>query len=193
MIVFAIELIYQATRQRVTTWRALLASIADFSWVISSIVLLLALPQLFSPSGNGIVLAVAGAVFAFGAWQLWAAGRAHSIGETGEYRHCIIVETNAPAEKLWRIVSNIGEIKNYIPSLVNSVVLGGMAPGVAAVRACEDCSGKQWSEECTEFNPGRMRKAELQREAVIVNSSIPSKVAASPCPENQAMIWRPAL
>lgn len=155
LVIFAVELIYQATRQRVATWRALLASVADFSWVAGSIVLLLAFPQLLSPSGNVLVLAVAGAVFGFGAWQLWAAGRAHKTGKDGEYRHCIIVETNVPAEKMWRVIGNIGDIKNYMPSLKHSVVLDGKMPSVGAVRACEDYAGKQWSEECTEFNFGR--------------------------------------
>jgi ribosome-associated toxin RatA of RatAB toxin-antitoxin module len=154
LVVFATALIYIATRQRVATWHALLICAADFSWVIGSVVLLLALPQLFSPFGNALVLAVAGAVFTFGAWQLWGAERVHSIGETGEYRHCIIVETNAPAEKMWRVVGNIGDIKNYMPSLKCSVVLDGKAPGVGAIRACEDHAGKQWSEECIAFNPG---------------------------------------
>jgi len=154
LVIFAVELIYQATRQRVATWRALFASIADFLWVVGSIILLLAFPQLFSPEGNVLVIAVAGAVFGFGAWQLWAVGRAHRIGKDGDYRHCIIVETNAPAEKMWRVVGNIGDIKNYMPSLKHSVVLDGKIPSVGAVRACEDRAGKQWSEECTEFNPG---------------------------------------
>lgn len=154
LVAFAAELIYQATRQRVATWRALLASAADFSWIAGSIVLLLAFPQLFSPLGNALILAVAGAVFVFGAWQLWAAGRAHRIEDSGEYRHCIIVETNAPAEKMWRVVGNIGDIKNYMPSLKRSVILDGKVPGLGAVRACEDRAGKQWSEECTAFNPG---------------------------------------
>lgn len=154
LVIFAAELIYQATRQRVATWRALLASVADFSWVAGSIVLLITFPQLFSSFGNGLVLAVAGVVLGFGAWQLWAAGHAHKTGKDGEYRHCIIIETNAPAEKMWRIVGNIGDIKNYMPSLKRSVVLDGKAPGVGAVRACEDRTGKQWCEECTEFNPG---------------------------------------
>lgn len=165
LVIFAADLIYQATRYRVVTWRALLASSADFSWVIGSIILLFALPQLFSPAGITLVLAVAGAVLVFGTWQLWAAGRAHSIGETGEYRHCIIVETNAPAEKLWRVVGNIGDIKFYMQSLTRSLVLEGKVPGVGAVRFCEDRSGKQWSEECTEFNPGRSFSVRFLSEA----------------------------
>jgi ribosome-associated toxin RatA of RatAB toxin-antitoxin module len=165
LAVFAAELICQATRQRVAPWRALLASIADFSWVIGTIVLLLSFPELFSPLGNVLVLAIGGAVFVFGAWQLWAAGRAHRIGESGEYRHCIIVETNAPAEKMWRVVGNIGDIKDYMPSLKHSIVVNGKTPCVGAVRACEDRAGKQWSEECTEFNAGRSFSVRFLSEA----------------------------
>jgi len=155
LVIFAAELIYQATRQRVVTWRALIASAADFSWSIGSFVLLLAMPQLFSSLGNLVVLAVAAAVLVFGAWQLWAAGYAHKTGQDGEYRHCIIVESNAPADKLWRSIGDIGDIKNYMPLLKHSAILDGKAPGVGAVRVCEDHAGKQWSEELTEFNPGR--------------------------------------
>lgn len=155
LAIFGAELIYEATRQRVASWRALLVSIADFSWVAGSIALLLAFPQLFSSSGNALVLVVAGTVFGFGAWQLWAAGKTHKTGKADEYRHCIIVETNAPAEKMWQVVGNIGDIKSYMPSLKHSVILDGKTPSVGAVRACEDRAGKRWSEECTEFNLGR--------------------------------------
>lgn len=154
LVVFAADLIHQATRQRVATWRALYASAADFSWVAGSVISAFFFLSLLSPTGIILVLAVAAAVFAFGTWQLWAIGRAHGTGKNGEYRHCIIVETNAPVEKLWQVVSNLGDIKDYMPSLKRSVVLDGKAPGIGAVRACEDHAGKQWSEECTEFNPG---------------------------------------
>lgn len=155
LLAFAAELIFQATRRRIVTWRALLASAADFSWVAGSIVLLLVFPQLFSPLGTALVFAVAGAVFVFGAWQLWAAGRAHSIDQSGEYRHCIVIETNVLAEKMWRVVGNFGDIQSYMPSLKRSMILDGKAPGVGVIRACEDRAGKQWSEECIAFEPGR--------------------------------------
>lgn len=193
LVAFAAELIYQATRQRVATWHALLAAAADFSWVASSIVLLLAFPQLLSPLGNALILAVAGAVFVFGAWQLWAAGRAHRIADSGEYRHCIIVETNAPAEKMWRVVGAIGDIKNYMPSLKRSIVLDGKAPGVGAVRACEDHTGKQWSEECTAFNPGHSFAVRFLSEAP--NFPFPAKTMRGGwevTPSNvgsQVMVW----
>ncbi len=155
LIVFAAELIYQATRKRILTWRALIASAADFMWVVGSIIVLLVFPQLFSSFGKTLLLAVASVVFVFGVWQLLAAGRTHRIKETGEYRHCIIVETNAPADKMWRIVGNIGNIKKYMPSLKHSYIMDNKNPGVGAVRTCKNHAGKQWSEECIEFNPGR--------------------------------------
>ena len=162
---FSAELAYQAMSRRMATWRALIASAADFSWVAGSIVLLLVYANLFSPSGKTLILGVAIVVLCFGAWQLWAAGRAHRITKGGEYRHCIMIETNTPSDKMWKIVSDLGGIKNHMPSLKRSVVLGGKAPGVGAIRVCEDRAGKQWSEECTAFNPGQDFSVRFQSEA----------------------------
>lgn len=155
LIFFAAELLYQATRPRLATWRALLASLADFSWVAGTVMLVVTFPDLLSPVGRALALVVAGIVAAFGMWQLWAIGGAHRPEGSREYRHCIIVETNAPAEKMWQIVGSIGDIKNYMPSLKHSLVIDGKAPSIGAVRVCEDYAGKRWSEECTEFTPGR--------------------------------------
>lgn len=165
LTVFSVGLAYQAMSRRMATWRALMASAADFSWVAGSIVLLLVYQDLFSSSGRTLILGVAIVVLCFGVWQLWAAGRAHRITKAGEYRHCIMVETNAPADKMWKIVSDLGGIKNHMPSLKRSIVLDGKAPGVGAIRHCEDRTGKQWSEECTAFNPGRDFSVRFQSEA----------------------------
>jgi hypothetical protein len=155
LILFAAALIYLITRRRLAVWLALLVSAADFMWVASSIVLVVGFPQFFSPSGNVQVLAVAGEVLIFGVLQIWAAGRAHRTARKGEYRHCLIVETSAPAKEMWRIVGNIGNISHYIPLLKSSVILDGKEPGVGAVRACESHAGQRWSEECTAFDDGR--------------------------------------
>ena len=155
LILFAGELLYQATRPRMATWRALLASVADVSWVAGTFALLLFFPHMFSSTGNMLVLAVAVIVLCFGVWQLWGAGRAHRATQAGEYRHCIVVETNAPADKMWHIVGDMGGIERYMPSLKRSLLLDGKAPGVGAIRACEDRAGKAWSEECIAFEAGR--------------------------------------
>lgn len=193
LALFAVELIYQATRQRMTTWRALIASIADFSWVIGSILLLMVFPQLFSSLGNILIMGIAGVVFCFGTWQLWAIGKAHQTGQNGNYRHCIIVETNAPADKMWQVVSNIGDIKHYMPSLKRSFVLDGKTPSVGAIRVCEDISGKQWSEECIDFKTKHSFTVRFLSEAP--NFPFPAKTMlggweVTPTNEgSQIMVW----
>jgi Polyketide cyclase / dehydrase and lipid transport len=152
LLFFAVDLLHQATRRRIVTWRALYASAADFLWVIGTFTLLGLFPNVLSHSGNRLVISVAVTVLIFGVWQVWAIEKAHKLQNTGEYRHCILVETNAPAEAMWRVVSRLGGIKDYMPSLKSSVVLDGRTPGIGAVRMCEDRTGKQWSEQCTEFN-----------------------------------------
>lgn len=155
LVFFAADLLHQATRRRIVTWRALYASTADFLWVIVTVTPLGLFPNALSDSGNSIVIAVAAAVLLFGLWQFWAIGNVHKLPDTGEYRHCIMVETNAPANAMWRVISRLEDIRNYMPSLKSSVVLDGHTPSVGAVRQCENRAGKRWSEQCIEFNAGR--------------------------------------
>jgi hypothetical protein len=164
LVAFAAGLIYLITRQRLATWLAILVSFADFMWVAGSFALVWVFPRLLSPTGKVLVLEVAAGVFLFGAWQIWAAGRAHRTAHDGEYRHCIVVDTNAPVEGMWRVVGSIGEIKNYMPLLKNSIILDGKAPGVGAVRTCETHAGQRWSEECTAFNPGHSFEVRFRTE-----------------------------
>ncbi|MBD2329310.1 SRPBCC family protein [Alkalinema sp. FACHB-956] len=155
LTVFAVDLLHQSTGRRMATWRALYASGADFLWVLGSVMLLGLFPDVLSRSGQIWVMAVAGVVLMLGLWQVWAIAKAHQVQGKAQYRHCILVETNAPADVMWQVVSRLGAIKNYMPSLKNSVILDGRSPGIGAVRMCEDHTGKRWSEQCTEFNDGR--------------------------------------
>lgn len=155
LVIFAADLIHQATRRRLATWRALYASMADALWVVASLVVLVFLPQLFAPAGRVLVLAIAGMVLLFGLWQLRGIALVHRLPGTGLYRHCIAVQTEAPAEAMWEIIARMGEIQRYMPSLRRSELLHRASPGLGAVRQCEDKSGKQWQEECTAFNAGR--------------------------------------
>lgn len=155
LVLFSADLLHQATCRRIATWRALYASAADFLWVIVTVTLIGLFPNALSDSGNSLVIAVAAAVLLFGLWQFWAIGNEHKFPDTGEYRHCIMVETNAPAHAMWQVISRFGDIKNYMPSLKSSIVLDEHTPGVGAVRQCENRAEKRWSELCTEFNAGR--------------------------------------
>jgi hypothetical protein len=155
LVLFAADLTHQATRPRVLTWRALLASGADFLWVLGSCVLLIAAPGLFSPSGVTLVLLTAGIVGTFGAWQLWAAGWAHRLRDSDVYRHCILVQTDVAAERMWLVIGDVGAISRYMPSLRESTMVDGRAPAVGAVRVCEDRAGRRWAEEIVEFTVGK--------------------------------------
>lgn len=154
LLVFATDLLHQATRSRIATWRALYASAGDFSWVAATVILLALFPRVLSREGNAVVIGIAVVVGAFGSWQLWAIGRAHRPQADAQYRHCIIVGVNAPADAMWQVIGRIGDIQRYMPSLKSSELLGGKAPGVGAVRQCEDRSGKRWAEECIGFQAG---------------------------------------
>lgn len=82
LLIFAVDLVHQATRPRLAIWRALYASFGDFLWVISSILGLLLFSNLFAPTGVVVVLVVAGVVLAFGSWQIWGIDRAHRARST---------------------------------------------------------------------------------------------------------------
>lgn len=157
LILFAVDLVLQATRSRMATWRALYASAADGVWVLASIAVVLLLPHGLSGNGVVIVLAVAGIVFGFGAWQLWGIHRAHYRPANGLYRHCLVVEADAPADALWSIIRELSAIKDYMPALKTSPLLDDRAPGIGAVRCCTDQADRSWSEECTGFSDTERR------------------------------------
>jgi hypothetical protein len=154
LVLFAADLIHQATRPRMATWRALYASVADFLWVLGTLVGIVLFPAALSTSGLVTVLAVAGIVFAFGIWQLVGIRVAHGAGDPTMYRHCIVVRVDADADAMWSVIQRLGDIQKYMPTLRSSVVLDGKAPGVGAIRRCVDTAGRSWSEECTEYRPG---------------------------------------
>lgn len=155
LVIFAIDLLIQANRSRIATWRALYASAGDFLWVLTTLVLLGLFPNTLSNSGAWLVVSVAVIVFGFGSWQLWAIGYTHQVTATGKYRHCIPVYVNVPAEAMWKVISDLENIKDYSPSLEDSMILDGKTPGVGAVRMCENRAKKRWFEECVAFEAGR--------------------------------------
>lgn len=165
LLLFAVDLVHQATRPRLATWRALYASIGDFLWVIISAVGLLLFSHLFSLAGVWAILIVAGIVLVFGCWQIWGIDCAHRANDPTLYRHCLIVRTEAPATAMWDVIGRMGDIKNYAPSLVSSEILDNKLPGVGAVRCCTDRSDRCWTEECIEFEPGHSFTVRFAAEA----------------------------
>jgi len=153
LLLFAADLVHQATRARMASWRALLSSLADFGWVGGTVLLLLGFPSIFSPQGTIISLSVAALVLLFGILQLTGIHRLHRTPDGRLLRHCIVVGVNSSADTMWATIEKIGEISRHMPSLKSSKIRHEAPPGVGCVRECEDRSGKRWAEQCTLLNP----------------------------------------
>ncbi len=70
LILFSADLIHQATRESISTQRALAASVADIGWVAGSVVLLAGWHSAFTATGIALVIGVAVVVEAFATMQL---------------------------------------------------------------------------------------------------------------------------
>jgi hypothetical protein len=194
LLLFALDLIHQATRPRMATWRALLASAGDFSWVVGSAALLLTASHVFSAQGVALLGGVAAIVFCLGLWQwrMIAAIYRAPGSQQGTYRLCLIVEVNAPPDAMWRVISDLGSIRRYTPALTSSQLEG--EPGVGAVRTCTDRAGKRWTEECIEFD-GRARNFTVRFRAEAPDFPFPVKTmlggwaVQSSAAGSQVMVW----
>jgi hypothetical protein len=157
LLFFAADLIHQSTRPRMASWRGLYSSIADFGWVVGTVILLVAFPGVLSSQGVMIASAVALIVLAFGVWQLVGVDRLHRSMGSGLYRHCVLVGVNASADNMWQSIAQLGEISRYMPTLKASKIRDEESPGRGCVRECEDQSGKRWAERCSVFDPDTRR------------------------------------
>jgi len=155
LLLFAAELTYQSTCPRIKGWRALLASIADFLWVIGSIIILILSPQALTETGHRLIGAIALVVLTFGLTQIWGLHRLYAMASPGFYRYCILVFSPITATKMWEIIWQLGDIKRYSPMLKESRLDGDENAGEGVVRHCEDQRGKKWSEEVINVDYGR--------------------------------------
>lgn len=155
LVIFAVDLVHQAMRPRIATWRALYASLADGLWVVGTVVGVAFFAASLSELGLLTVSTVATIVLTFGVWQLWGLNQIHQVPESGLYRHCLLVHINVSAEVIWPVLSQLQNIQHYTPVLRSSEILDGKAPGVGAIRRCVNQGGKAWAEECVTFEEGR--------------------------------------
>jgi len=155
LFLFAGDLIWQATRPRILTWRALLTCVQDALWVIGSAILLIFFASDFSTTGRTLIASIAAMVFFFGMAQYIGILLAHRGHSARMYRHCIPIQVNTPAEKLWNAVGDIGNISRYYPFLKHSKLRENGEPRPGMVRECSDQKGRQWAEEFTAYRPGK--------------------------------------
>lgn len=156
LVVFALDLAHQATRSRISTWRAAYATALDLAWVVGTVVVLATQHQSFTMTGVAIIAAVGALVLGFATWQGWGIDHAHRVPGSRLRRHCVQVHVDQPAASMWQVVADLGAIQRYMPSLAHSAIEGGAEPGRGAVRTCVDRSGRSWSEECIAFESGSL-------------------------------------
>jgi hypothetical protein len=154
LIGFGIDLLHQATRARVLTWRAAYATGLDLVWVGATAVVLSTMASTFAPAGAVLIASVGGAVLGFALWQAWGIDFAHRVPGTRLRHHCVSALVDQPAGPMWSVIADLGAIQRYMPSLAHSKIESGTEPGVGAVRTCIDRKGRSWSEECVAFEPG---------------------------------------
>lgn len=155
LILFAIDLSHQISQSRMATWRALYASIGDFTWVLGSLMLLILKHQNFSQSALLLISGIAILVGVLGSFQIWGIRLYHQLANTQRYRHCLSVEVPVPAAAMWEIIGDLGQIQQYMPSLKHSELLNNSQPGVEAIRHCINNKNQAWSEVCIAFEPGK--------------------------------------
>lgn len=154
---FGLDVLYQATRPRLSSLRAELTSFADLAWVLGSIALLSFRRDLLSAQGVQVVSGVALVVALLAGLQLRGIVRLFAHPDpAGSFaaRHTFTREVPAAPAALWPVVGDLGNIHKYVPSLASSRLLGGEA-GVGAQRECRDVRGRRWRELCTAYEPGR--------------------------------------
>lgn len=97
------------------------------------------------------------AVLGLAAWQLMGVDRLfRHAGADGTHRICLDVPVDASPERTFDAIRDLGRIADHTPALHHSSLRDGAAPGVGAVRQCEDHRGRRWAERCTRLDHARL-------------------------------------
>ena len=123
LVLFGGFVAWTATRKPINTFIASLISVADFLWVIGTILLIASAFRLLNPGGIAVLLAIAAIVLFFGLRQLHDIGKVYEVpGKTNVHKMCVVVQTPEPADKLWPIVADLANIKTYLPNLTKVIL-----------------------------------------------------------------------
>ena len=72
--------------------------------------------------------------------------------ERPAHRLCIEHRADAPVAALWSVVSDVGEIARFMPSLRYSKIRDGKSVSPGAVRECESDAGHRWAERIEQLD-----------------------------------------
>ncbi|MGX1203453.1 SRPBCC family protein [Marinobacter sp. MBR-105] len=156
LLIFSMDLLHQATRDKIAGWRVLYASAGDFIWVLVSIVGVILWGSHLTPQGVFTVLAVAAFVLCFGLSQMAGLKEMYFLPKDRSFGYSLRYQSVSDADSLWHIVGNLGAIAQYAPNLASSQI-ESIPNDDLPLRACEDTQGNQWRERCTEYDEDRRR------------------------------------
>jgi len=165
LALFAVMLVWQATRTVMNPLDALLTSVADLGWVLGSAVLLWQWPGSFTDKGVMLVEGVAAFVLVCAVAQLIGLRRLIAETDPALETRCRIevgVEVEASAEQMWAVISDMPGIHRYAPGLAASALREGSEPGLGVVRQCKSTKGERWAERCIGWEPERRLDLEFQ-------------------------------
>ncbi|MEK6154697.1 SRPBCC family protein [Flavobacteriaceae bacterium 3-367] len=144
LIYFASTITYEIFKQRPIT--ILFIIIQDILWVIGSIILLVSQPFGISITGNYIIAAIALIVFFMAIAQSKALSKVDTIDADGKKRLRFKTIFNANGTKVWKVISDVGNVYKVAPNIDDSSIVSGNGEGM--IRSCSH--GKDsWTETCS--------------------------------------------
>ncbi|HEV7344744.1 MAG TPA: SRPBCC family protein [Devosia sp.] len=154
LIMFAATLTLVAYRP--TPFLVLMVVAADIGWLVStSAAALLLGSSLTTAVGTLITVNVVVAAMALLQYRSILAFFATQEGSSEQFQIRLCAPVPVPAESLWPVLSDLGAIQRFMPSLKSSVLSTGDVSGVGSVRTCESLSGQTWSERCDRWTEGK--------------------------------------
>jgi ribosome-associated toxin RatA of RatAB toxin-antitoxin module len=157
LALYASGLLVLSRRRRVSPRWALGATALDLGWVAGSAALLT------FHAVHSVLAVVVSAVAVGGVALLQLEGLRRALFTSGVGRYAIERVVNAPAERAWDVVSDVGRYAEVAGTLHRSEIISGS--GVGMVRQCEDTNGICWLETCTRWEPGQAYAFEVDTSA----------------------------
>lgn len=129
----------------------MLISIADFLWVMGSVVLMAVTD--ITTGGMILLSGIAIVVGIFGLMQIRGIGQMYSApSKPDTHRLCVAIDTPESADKMWAMIADLPKIQAYSPNLTQVILRDDAQPGVDAVRQCTNVRGETWGEHCKLFD-----------------------------------------
>jgi len=159
LIVFALDLTLMATDRFVAKGQVLLITAMDTGWVLASILLLAFGSQLFSGTGQAVIVAVAVfvAVFAIGQYlgarDIVVPLSQATVKSSGDKLLAKVSRTvDAPRNVVWKVMTDHPRYADVADNISKVEVVAGNGEGMQ--RRCYGPKGESWLETCDLFDEG---------------------------------------